>query len=788
MAKLDFPDASYSPWVAPNNVIYTYIGTSPNGYWEANTANAATNLTAVFVERTGSTMTGALKLDNAGTVALPDISFDGDVNSGLYSPGADSLALVTGGSARLNIDSTGSVVVSGTLTSAGNITASDIIINSAGTAAAPSYRFGLGTGFFSSTGTGNVSISTNSTERFTIDSSGKIGIGTTAPANVLHIKNDSPTIRLESSASGYVGRNTIGQYQSGLYIDCDNDSAIANSFTAFSVDGSEAMRIDSSGNVIVGTSSTVNPTLRILGTSAHNSFIQFADGDSNNVGQFQYNHPSNALITHVNGAERMRIDSSGNVGIGTSSPATKFVVSNGGAEGLELGHTSGTNEVSSYNRNTSARAPVDIIAQTFKVLTGNPSLNNGLFQDSSGNVGIGTSSPADKLHISNGAFAGVIVQTGRTASGLGIGSLLFRDGSANNAAELLAEVGGSLVAKTAGTERMRIDSSGNVAIGTTSPGWTGADELTLATSGSTGMTIRAGGSVYNSAIYFADGTTTTQNYQGIIQYKHLHDSLQFYTNYAGNSSRRMEIDSSGNVFIGGTSDATAEIALKADGHAFFSADILSAYVDDWVLGTHPPVDFTGVSIRPNGAVFVARSSATTHVFRAYNTANNGSGAIVGVTSEIYGNGNAIFAGSLSKGSGSFRISHPLPSKAETHHLVHSFIEGPQADLIYRGYVDLVDGQATVNIDTAARMTEGTFEVLCTNVSCFTSNESDWAAVKGSVTGNVLTITAQDATATSKVSWMVVGERKDQHMFDTEWTDDTGRVITEPEKVVEGAEE
>ncbi len=60
MAKLDFPDASYSPWVAPNNVIYTYIGTSPNGYWEANTANAATNLTAVFVERTGSTMTGPL--------------------------------------------------------------------------------------------------------------------------------------------------------------------------------------------------------------------------------------------------------------------------------------------------------------------------------------------------------------------------------------------------------------------------------------------------------------------------------------------------------------------------------------------------------------------------------------------------------------------------------------------------------------------------------------------------------------------------------------------------------
>ncbi len=143
--------------------------------------------------------------------------------------------------------------------------------------------------------------------------------------------------------------------------------------------------------------------------------------------------------------------------------------------------------------------------------------------------------------------------------------------------------------------------------------------------------------------------------------------------------------------------------------------------------------------------------------------------------------NLVATGSVSKGSGSFKIDHPLPSKTETHHLVHSFIEGPQADLIYRGQVDLVDGQATINIDTEARMTEGTFEVLCANVSCFTSNESDWTAVKGSVTGNILTIIAQDQTSTSKVSWMVVGERKDPHMIKTQWTDESGRVITEPLK-------
>ena len=60
----------------------------------------------------------------------------------------------------------------------------------------------------------------------------------------------------------------------------------------------------------------------------------------------------------------------------------------------------------------------------------------------------------------------------------------------------------------------------------------------------------------------------------------------------------------------------------------------------------------------------------------------------------------------------------------------------------------------------------------------TSNESDWTAVRGSVLGNILTIEAQDSTSTADVCWMVVGERRDQHMLDTDWTDENGRVITE----------
>jgi cytoskeletal protein CcmA (bactofilin family) len=152
-----------------------------------------------------------------------------------------------------------------------------------------------------------------------------------------------------------------------------------------------------------------------------------------------------------------------------------------------------------------------------------------------------------------------------------------------------------------------------------------------------------------------------------------------------------------------------------------------------------------------------------------------------VMSLVTTSGNFNVVGALSKGSGSFKIDHPLESKTDTHHLVHSFIEGPQADLIYRGKVDLVAGSATANIDTVAGMTEGTFVALNREVQCFTTNESNWDAVKGSVLGNTLTIESENSESTATISWLVIGERKDQHMIDTDWTDENGKVIVEPLK-------
>ena len=143
------------------------------------------------------------------------------------------------------------------------------------------------------------------------------------------------------------------------------------------------------------------------------------------------------------------------------------------------------------------------------------------------------------------------------------------------------------------------------------------------------------------------------------------------------------------------------------------------------------------------------------------------------------NSNVHVTNTFTAGTKTFRIAHPHPSKKYTHDLVHSVIEGPQCDNIYRGKIDLVDGTATINLDTKSRMTEGTFVLLNRDVQCFTTNETGWTNVKGSVSGNILTIIAQDNNCTDTISWMVIGERQDDSIKGTSVTDADGKLIIEP---------
>ena len=158
--------------------------------------------------------------------------------------------------------------------------------------------------------------------------------------------------------------------------------------------------------------------------------------------------------------------------------------------------------------------------------------------------------------------------------------------------------------------------------------------------------------------------------------------------------------------------------------------------------------------------------------------NAGSIGIVFGTNEtarmsIASGGTVNVVGEFTAGTKTFRIDHPLPSMTDTHTLSHASIEGPQADLMYRGSIDLEEGAAIIDLDEAARMTSGTWAVLCRNPQVWVQNETGWTQVRGSVSGSTLTLSAQDDDCADTVSWLVVAERNDSHYTDSKSTDDNG---------------
>jgi hypothetical protein len=147
-----------------------------------------------------------------------------------------------------------------------------------------------------------------------------------------------------------------------------------------------------------------------------------------------------------------------------------------------------------------------------------------------------------------------------------------------------------------------------------------------------------------------------------------------------------------------------------------------------------------------------------------------------------GNQNVHIEQALSKTTGAFRINHPLITGS---YLYHSFIEGPKADLIYRGQINLVDGVGNVNIDSVSNMTEGTFVALTQDPQLFFQNTTGWEPLKGNISENVLSIECKSTSSVDTVSWMVVAERADDFIKDWNLTDDDGHLI--PEWPISGSE-
>tara|TARA_B100000886_G_scaffold300855_1_gene230079 strand:- start:1654 stop:3642 length:1989 start_codon:yes stop_codon:yes gene_type:complete len=213
--------------------------------------------------------------------------------------------------------------------------------------------------------------------------------------------------------------------------------------------------------------------------------------------------------------------------------------------------TSGTLKI----RNSSDNAWVELLQLdgTLTLEDGSASTPALAFRDDL-NTGI-YSSAADTFNIATGGAlrltvdsSGNLLNRGEyhlSDSGTIRGKILLNPSDTDDIIINAVSLGANIDFKTVDTQRVRIDSSGRMLLGTTTEGHSTADDLTVATSGHTGITIRSGSS-NNGNIYFSDGTTGNAELAGYIQYSHSSNYLLFGTN----ESNAMLIDSSGNVSIG----------------------------------------------------------------------------------------------------------------------------------------------------------------------------------------------------------------------------------------------
>jgi hypothetical protein len=465
------------------------------------------------------------------------------------------------------------------------------------------------------------------------------------------------------------------------------------------------------------------------------------------------------------------------------------------ANGLFASNASGGN-VASFTNTSDAdlsiflTSGVSLITPSTGILAFGTSSTERMRIDANSNVGINNSNPSafdslggKQLVVGNGVnTSSLTLFSDDTADGNGYGHVAFADSAVSSStaqyAGLIQYYHGedSMRFYTNATQKMRIDASGNLLVGKTATTLSVAGTY-ISAAGSVGvtrasddcLTLNRTGNDGAIASFYKDGTTVGSigSISGVVSYINL-DPRSGGTGIAGtNTDSIIPVTGTGAV-----ADGTKDLGLTTA--RWRNLYLSGASLAGAGSAASPSISFSGDT---NTGLY---SSAADNI----GFATGGTARAFMSATQFNMTGNGVFSGSISKGSGSFKIDHPLPEKAETHHLVHSFVESPQADNIYRGKVDLVDGSATVNIDDAAGMTEGTYVLLNTNTQCFTSNESGWTAVKGSVSGNILTITAQESCSDT-ISWMVVGERHDQHMLDTEWTDENGKVIVEPLKELEG---
>jgi hypothetical protein len=376
---------------------------------------------------------------------------------------------------------------------------------------------------FRNNGTQTLELNSSGNATFT----GNVGIGAAASDGNLHVRKTGINTGITNvlmNANFADGSNGTGL---SIGYRTDETTAVLAARTAtgniafYSYDGgwSESMRISNTGNVGIGTDSP-SSTLDVRGSGEwyDAGIIVRRDAAPTQFGTIsQYNGSLN-LISVVGGGggngeimfsnhnaatgtptERMRIDSSGNVGIGTTNPGAQLelkkettwgtldnqvIYINNTGTGGNTGalHDMGSITWRSGNVNTAAISGIrntpgsgNNVDLRFTTATQSGGQQTSMTILSGGNVGIGTTGPTAKLVVDSGSFAVQGISTPPT-SGFGLefwnNSATSYMGSYNRTTAVYRDLfffANETIFQNAGTERMRITSAGNVGIGTTGP-------------------------------------------------------------------------------------------------------------------------------------------------------------------------------------------------------------------------------------------------------------------------------------------------------------------------------
>jgi hypothetical protein len=326
----------------------TVTGTVSGNTIRGQTVSGATITggAAAFTTVTGGVATITSGVFALGSASNPSISFSGDANSGLYSPGADQVAISTNGTGRLFVDASGNVGLNAltpnsygagyNVFTVNGSTAPVVDLNVGGTRTATFYAFSTNTLIGTQTST-PLQIITNGTEKARITSDGKLGLGTTFPDNRLDVDGAigvTFTDGIKAFRNTFTVNNTIlnhtftsGRDQLNLApIGDAGNSAIALRTSAGSTVATRVL-IDELGRVGIGTTSPAGLLSLRFATDKNITFDAGGSGGSsrltagNDAGNANVDLTIQALSTIFvrGGTESARIDSSGRLLVGTSS-------------------------------------------------------------------------------------------------------------------------------------------------------------------------------------------------------------------------------------------------------------------------------------------------------------------------------------------------------------------------------------------------------------------------------------------------------------------------------------